>query len=125
MIKRCSILLFYLFTSLSVFTRDYSGHRYYGDADIGLPSGNEVGIGLAIAIVAIPIGYLFLNMSNSKNGEDNMFAGCFGLLFIGGGIVALLPLIAWLCAIANVIIGIGFVLLIVVIVIGFLMSKTK
>ena len=125
MIKRGSLFLTSLLSSLSAFTRDYSGHRYYGDADIGLPNGNEVGIGLVIALIAIPIGYLIINMSKSNSGEDNMFVGCLGLLFIGGGIVSLLPLLAWLCAIANIVIGIGFILFIVVFVIGFLLSKNK
>ncbi|MDE7456326.1 MAG: hypothetical protein K2M96_06410 [Prevotella sp.] len=125
MIKRISILLLSLLTSFTAFARDYSGHRYYGDADIGLPNGNEVGIGLVIALIAIPIGYLIINMSESNNGEDNMFVGCLGLLFIGGGIISLLPLLAWLCAIANVLISIGFVLFIIVVVIGFFMAKSK
>ena len=123
MTKRCSILLLFLFTSLFAFARVHSGHRYYGDDDIGLPNGSEVGIGLMIALIAIPIGYLVINMSKSNNGDNNMFVGCLGLFFIGGGILSLLPLMAWICAIANIIIGIGFILFIVVVVIGFLLSK--
>ena len=124
MIKRISILLLSLITSFTAFARDYSGRRYYGNADIGLPDSSEVGIGLVIALIAIPIGYLIINMSNN-NGEENMFVGCLGLLFIGGGIASLLPLLAWLCAIANVLIAIGFALFIIVVVIGFFMSKKK
>lgn len=124
MIKRIYILLLSLHTSFTIYAKDYSGHRYYGDADIGLPNGSEVGIGLVIALITIPIGYLIINMSN-HNGEDNMLVGCLGLLFIGGGIVSLLPLLAWLCAIANVLIAIGFALFIIVVVIGFFMSKKK
>ena len=75
MIKRISILLLSLLTSFTAFARDYSGRRYYGNADIGLPDGSEVGIGLVIALIAIPIGYLIINMSESNNGEDNMFVG--------------------------------------------------
>lgn len=121
MIKRISILLLSLFTSFTIFARDYSGRRYYGNADIGLPDGSEVGIGLVIALIAIPIGYLIINMSES----NNVFVGCLGLLFIGGGIASLLPLVAWLCAIGSIIIGIGFALFIIVVVIGFFMSKKK
>ena len=125
MTKCCSILLFFLFTSLFAFARDYSGHRYYGDDDIGLPNGSEVGIGLVIALIAIPIGYLVINMSKSNNEEDNIFVGCLGSLFICGGIFSLLPLLAWLCAIGNIIIGIGFILFVIIGIIGFFISKKK
>ena len=110
---------------LPILARDYSGHRYSGDANIGLPNGSEVGKGIIIALIAIPIGYLILNMSNSKDGEGNTFAGCLGVLFIGGGIICLLPLIAWLCAIGNVLIGIGIALFVIIGVIGWLTSKKK
>ena len=114
-----------VFSCLSLLARDYSGHRYSGDADIGLPNGSEVGTGIIIALIAIPIGYLILNMSNSKDSEGNTFGGCLGLLFIGGGIIGLLPLIAWLCAIGNILIGIGFALFVIIGVIGWLTSKKK
>ena len=110
-------------TSVPIMSRDYSGHRYFGDADIGLPNGNEVGIGLVIAIISIPIGYLTLKMSDSKSGEDNTLGGCLGVIFIGSGIIALLPLVAW--AIGSVLIGIGFALFIVIGFIGLFMSKKK
>ncbi len=125
MSKRASLLALSLIANLIVFARDYSGHRYYDDPDIGLPSGSEVGTGLIIAIIAIPIGYLILNMSNSKSGEDNTFGGCLGVIFIVGGLVGLLPLVAWLCAIGNIIIGIGIVLFVIIGVIGWLTSKKK
>lgn len=118
-----SLLLFLV--SVHIMARDYSGHRYFGDADIGLPNGNEVGIGLLIAIMAIPVGYIILKMSDSKSGEGNTLGGCIGVVFIGGGIIALLPLVAWLCAIGSVLIGIGFALFIVIGIIGLFMSKKK
>jgi len=124
-IKRFWALTSYTCSCLSLIARDYSGHRYYGDADIGLPNGSEVGTGIIIALVAIPIGYLILNMSNTKDGEGNTFVGCLGVLFIGGGLIGLLPLLAWLCAIGNVLIGIGFALFVIVGVIGWLTSKNK
>lgn len=112
-------------TFVQIMARDYSGHRYYGDGDIGLPNGSEVGTGIIIALVAIPIGYMILNMSNSKDGESNTFVGCLGVIFIGGGIIGLLPLLAWLCAFGNILLGIGFALFVVIGVIGWLTSKKK
>ena len=53
MSKRTSILALSLMANLIAFARDYSGHRYYDDPDISLPSGSEVGTGLIIAIIAI------------------------------------------------------------------------
>lgn len=89
--------------------------------DIGLPDGSEVGIGLLIAIFALPIGYFFLNGSK----EDNSSGGCFGLIFIGVGIVCLFPLLAWICAIGQVIIGIGIALFIILLIIGLISGKFK
>lgn len=123
-IRSLASILFSL-TSVPIMARDYSGHRYYGDADIGMPNGNEVGIGLVIAIIAIPIGYLILKKSDSNFGEDDTLGGCLGVIFIGGGIIALLPLVAWLCAIGSVLIGIGFALFIVIGIIGLFMSKKQ
>jgi hypothetical protein len=64
-------------------------------------------------------------MSNSKDGESNTFVGCLGVIFIGGGIIGLLPLLAWLCAFGNILLGIGFALFVVIGVIGWLTSKKK
>ena len=114
-----------LIAHLPIMARDYSGHRYFGDDDIGLPSGSEVGIGIVIALIAIPVGYMILKMSETKNGESNSFGGCFALLCIGGGIISLLPLFAWLCAISSVIYGIAIVLFIIIAIIAFLFSKNK
>lgn len=108
-----------------MFARDYSGHRYFDSPDIGLPSGSEVGTGLVIAIIAIPIGYLILKMSDSKTSEGNSFGGCLGVIFIIGGLVCLLPLVAWLYAIGSVVIGIGMALFVVIGIIALFTSKNK
>ena len=123
MFKRIFSLSVSFFANLALFAKSYSGRRYFDSPDIGLPNGGDVGIGLIIAIIAIPIGYLILNMSNSKQGENNTFGGCLGVIFIICGLVCLLPLVAWLCAIGSVIIGIGFALLVVVGVIAFFTKK--
>ena len=125
MSKRTSLFILSLMSNLITFARDYSGHRYYDDPDIGLSSGSEVGTGIIIAIIAIPIGYLILNLSNSKSGEENIFGGCVGVLFIIGGLICLLPLVEWLCVIVNAIIGIGITLFIIIGIIGWLTSKKK
>lgn len=68
--------------------------------DLGLPSGTEVGTGFLIAIITIPIGYLIL-----KSSEDD-----------GVGCVCLLPLIAWIYGIGQIIMSIGLTIVIVVFV---------
>jgi len=125
MSKKVSILTASLLANLEMFARDYSGHRYFESPDIGLPSGSEVGTGLVIAIIAIPIGYLILKMSDSKTSEGHSFGGCLGVIFIIGGLVCLLPLVAWLCAIGSVVIGIGMALFVVIGIIALFTSKNK
>lgn len=125
MSKKVSILTASLLANLEMFARDYSGHRYFDSPDIGLPSGSEVGTGLVIAIIAIPIGYLILKMSDSKTSEGYSFGGCLGVIFIIGGLVCLLPLVAWLCAIGSVVIGIGMALFVVIGIIALFTSKNK
>ena len=125
MSKKVSILTASLLANLEMFARDYSGHRYFESPDIGLPSGSEVGTGLVIAIIAIPIGYLILKMSDSQTSEGNSFGGCLGVIFIIGGLVCLLPLVAWLCAIGSVVIGIGMALFVVIGIIALFTSKNK
>ena len=125
MSKKVSILTASLLANLEMFARDYSGHRYFDSPDIGLPSGSEVGTGLVIAIIAIPIGYLILKMSDSKTSEGNSFGGCLGEIFIIGGLVCLLPLVAWLYAIGSVVIGIGMALFVVIGIIALFTSKNK
>lgn len=84
----------------------------YDNPDIGLPSGNEVTVGLIIAIFIIPIGYLIL-----RNSKENSSVGCLGTLFIGVGIIALLPMIAWFCSIMQLVVSIGLLIFIAVIII--------
>lgn len=102
-----------------------SGRGYDPNAPIlGLPSGNEVVTGILIAVVAISIGYAILNTEKKENNSnEGLFPGCLGLLFIGGGIICLLPLIAWICSILSTIFVLGFVIFIIVAIIGFFMSK--
>ena len=79
-----------------------------------------------IAIIAIPIGYAILNAGKKKNSSDeNLFPGCLGLIFIGGGIVCLLPLVAWLCSILSAIFAIGLVIFIAIGIIALIFSKNK
>ena len=98
------------------------GRGYDPDApQLDLPKGNEVLIGLVIAIIAIPIGYAILNNSSDKS----LFPGFIGLIFIGGGLVCLLPLVAWLCSILSAIIAIGFVAVVIIGIIALIFSKKK
>ena len=102
-----------------------SGRGYDPDApNIGLPDGNEVLTGLIIAIIAIPVGYFFLNLGNKENGsDDNLFPGCLGVLFIVGGLVCLLPLVAWIFSILSALYAVGFIIFVVIVILSFIFSK--
>lgn len=104
-----------------------SGRGYDPDApDLGLPGGNEVFTGLIIAIIAITLGYAILNSGKKENSSDqNLFPGCLGVIFIVGGIVCLLPLVAWLFSILSVILAIGFAAFVIIGIIAFIFSKNK
>ncbi len=90
----------------------------YDAPNIGLPSGNEVITGLIIAVITIPIGYLIL--SNSKN---STLGGLIGVALIGIGIITLLPTLAWLSSIIGVIVGIGFLVFIIIIIVALFVNK--
>lgn len=119
-------LLFFISSITSLFAEP-SGRGYDPDApDLGLPGGNEVLTGLIIAIIAIPIGYAILNAGKKENTSDeSLFPGCLGVIFIGGGLVCLLPLIAWLFSILSAVFAIGFVAIVVIGIIVLIFSKKK
>ena len=99
-----------------------SGRGYDPDAPfLGLPSGDEVWISLVIGIIALLLGYLILNANNNQNNE-NSITGCLGVIFMIGGFISLLPLLAWLFSILSTIFAIGIVISIIIIIIGFLKS---
>ena len=126
--KKYVLSMLALFASISTMLyAEPRGRGYDPDApDLGLPGGNEVVTGLIIAIIAIPIGYAILNAGKKKNSSDeNLFPGCLGLIFIGGGIVCLLPLVAWLCSILSAIFAIGLVIFIAIGIIALIFSKNK
>lgn len=83
--------------------------RMYDYHDIGLPQGNEVITGLIVAFIVIPLGFWILNAY-----KDVSSIGCFGMILIGVGIVALLPILAWLCSISGLVISIGFIVILVI-----------
>ena len=119
-------LLFFISSITSLFAEP-SGRGYDPDApDLGLPGGNEVLTGLIIAIIAIPIGYAILNTGKRDNTSDeSLFPGCLGVIFIGGGLVCLLPLVAWLFSIFSAVLAIGFVAVVTIGIIGLIFSKKK
>ena len=104
-----------------------SGRGYDPDApDLGLPESNEVLTGLIIAIIVIPIGYAISNAGKRDNTSDeSLFSGCLGVIFIGGGLVCLLPLVAWLFSILSAVFAIGFVVVVIIGIIALIFSKKK
>ncbi len=119
-------LLFFIGSINSLYAEP-SGRGYDPDApDLGLPEGNEVLTGLIIAIIAIPIGYAILNVGKRDNtSNESLFPGCLGVIFIGGGLVSLLPLVAWLFSILSAVFAIGFVVVVIIGIIALIFSKKK
>lgn len=85
----------------------------------GLPEGGEVFIGLLIGALAIVIGQLLVRV------KDNETLGCIGVLLHIVGIVVLIPLIAWICAIGQVVLGLVIGISIIVAIIALVFSKKK
>ncbi len=111
------LFLYGLFAFTQLYAYEPRG-RMYDAPNIGLPSGNEVITGLIIAVITIPIGYLIL--SNSKN---STLGGLIGVALIGIGIITLLPTLAWLSSIIGVIVGIGFLVFIIIIIVALFVNK--
>ena len=65
---------------------------------------------MLIAIPLILIGFLILKSSNEK-------LGCLGSIMLIGGIICLLPLLAWIASIASSLLSIGVILMVVLAVI--------
>lgn len=112
-----------LLACISVFNT-YAGPRYDpNEPDLGLPGGSELGIGLIVAIIALPIGYFMLKSSDDSKSEGTSAGGCLGMILMGVGFVGLIPLIAWICAIGRVLIGVGIALVIIIAIFSFLFGK--
>lgn len=87
--------------------------------DLGLPEGREIFIGLLIGALAIAIGQLLVRV------KDNETLGCIGVLLHLVGIAALIPLIAWICAIGQIVLGIAIGVGAIVAIIALIFSKKK
>lgn len=127
MMKKITTGLLFLIGSITSLFAEPSGRGYDPDApDLGLPGGNEVLTGFIIAIIAIPIGYAILNAGEKENASDeSLFPGCLGVIFIGVGLVCLLPLVAWLFSILSAVFAIGFVAIVIIGIIALIFSKKK
>lgn len=120
--SKLSLLITLLIPHL-LYAYEPSGRGYDPDAPfLGLPSGDEVWIGLVIGIIAFLIGYLILNASDNHNSENSV-TGCLGVVFVIVGFISLLPLLAWVCSILSTIFAIGVVIFIIIIIISFISKK--
>lgn len=117
--SKLSLLITLLIPHL-LYAYEPSGRGYDPDAPfLGLPSGDEVWIGLVIGIIALLIGYLILNANDN---QENSAIGCLGVIFMIGGFISLLPLLAWVFSILSSIFVVGIVIFIIIIIISFLKS---
>ena len=104
------IILSKTFQLFFISSDGYSKGRYLPTPDLGLPNSSEVVNGILIAIPLILIGFLILKSSNEK-------LGCLGSIMLIGGIICLLPLLAWIASIASSLLSIGVILVVVMAVI--------
>lgn len=122
--KRMTLLINILPFTISAIAEPRGGILDTDIPDIGLPNGDEVGIGLLIAVIALPIGYLFINKCGNKESSGNIsFGGCLGLVLVGGGILCLIPLIAWICSIAALLVWIGIIIALIVVILAFIFGN--
>ena len=109
-----------LFSKVCEAAYEPSGRGYDPNPpDIGLPKGNEVFIGLIIGALAIVIGQLLVRV------EGNETCGCIGVILHFIGIAALIPLVMWICAIGQVILGIIIGVGVIAFIIALVFSKKK
>lgn len=128
--RKIPLTVFLLIASVMRILAEPSGRGYDPDAlELDLPEGNEVLIGLIIAVITIPIGFLISFLCKKEDDSDIVsLPGCIASLFIGGGFVCLLPLVVWLFTIIGAIVEIGYLLMLVIGIIGLighLISKGK
>lgn len=106
-----------LFGVIAANAQRYSDDRLYDI--VGLADGDEISNALGIGIPLIIVGLLiaYFSMWRNKDNEKGSTIGCIGIVIIGIGLFALLPLWTWVEAIGvtlvNVIIGIGIILAII------------
>ena len=116
-------LLFSIFAFL-ISLNSFAGPRYDpNEPDFGLPNGSEVGIGLLVAIITLPIGYFICKSSDSSKSSEKYNIGCFGTILMGIGFIGLIPLLFWICAIGRVLVGIAFIAVIAIGLFAWLFSK--
>lgn len=120
-------VLFFTFSILPLIClAEPSGRGWDPDApDIGLPSGSEVGIGLLIALIAVPLGYLMLKSDDDKSSSDFSLSGCIGMIFFWGGLICLTPLLFWIAAIGSVILSIGIGIFIVILILFLIFGRNN
>ena len=104
------IILSKTFQLFFISSDGYPRGRYIPTPDLGLQNSSEVVNGMLIAIPLILIGFLILKSSNEK-------LGCLGSIMLIGGIICLLPLLAWIASIASSLLSIGVILMVVLAVI--------
>lgn len=116
------------FLSLAAFLislSSFAGPRYDpNEPDLPLPHGSEVGIGLLVAIVVLPIGYFIFKSNDSSNSSDiSDSKGCVGIILYVIGFIGLIPLLFWICEIGKALLGIAFVVVLVIGLIAWLFGK--
>ena len=118
--KKIYALVYAIISSLNAF----AGPRYDpNEPDLGLPDGSELGIGLLVAVFALPIGYFMLKSSDDSKSDGTSTGGCFGMILMGVGFIGLIPLIAWICAIGQVLIEVGIAIVVLIAIFSFLFGK--
>lgn len=96
---------------------------------VGLADGDEVADSLAIGIPLLIIGFLiawFTMWSKSeeeRQKEEGFGCGCFGIIIMGVGLIALLPLLTWVEAIVVSIVSVCTIIGIVVLVLMKIFGK--
>lgn len=126
--RKINIFIFLLAYCVNSYSQRYSSERTYDI--IGLPDGDEImdalKIGIPLLIAGFIIAYIFMwsKSNEEKQKEEGTTMGCIGVIIVMGiGFLALLPLWAWVEAIATTLVSIVFVVGIIFIIIYKVLEK--
>lgn len=118
--RKISTFIFLLAYCVNSYSQRYSSERTYDI--IGLPGGSEImdalKIGIPLLIVGFIIAYIFMwsKSNEEKQKGEGSTMGCIGVIIMGIGFLALLPLWAWIEAVGVTLVSIVFVIGIIFII---------
>lgn len=123
--NRFILIIISIIGSLTCFAQRYE--RSY--EVVGLADGDEIANSLAIGIPLLIVGFLiawFTMWSKSeeeRQKEEGFGCGCFGVIIMGVGLIALLPLLTWVEFVVSSIVGVVIVIAVICLIVFWIKDK--